>query len=691
MVVLAREKRKHSKKTADDPTNDGSNNSTNDGSNKSSFSDKRVQIMQPQNAEADNEDVPLNEDESNGNDGEAEQAEAQVDAADRQESTSASSSEDRNNQNAAQAAQRRYPVPAVVSEYSSSARTAFSGASNNNLTSTSGSGGGTGTSGTGSGTGSASNQGGSSGSGNDQLLSSNGNGSSGSSNDVKGSSEETMDNSGENNSGENSGGNSDATNADDEKQKNVASAVKDAPLISSGHRHATNTSEITCKEPQVPSQPHQLHDDKDQNAAREKKLQDKKRKRMNMRREYEEKVQQEMESSEGSRDRGEFLIRPGRPITLDKVLSFTKVARYVTFIQAVCHLFSPFMFANRFCDRIVVKAGPPFLVVFTNAAYCRLSGIDSHRAVGKPISSLLSIPDREITAEAGAIQESPPMESSTVAVVKFGEESPQGRIFPHPSNPTPEERLGNQNHVAAEAAGRARAAASGEDDVDMCLERLVAASGFGKWHVINILAKPHHMLGRNVTVMKASTAQQLKKGGGGSNGSSISSNRDNNYHPIPCNMGISPVVSSPEAFNVTVVTDKDQDNHHAKAKRRKHHHHSDSPQLASNTHHQHRRISMRELSMNRKRHLITHYVIQLDPLEGTLGKLLGLDSHSSTSTTVEAQILGLPKSELGSQRVRPTTQMPSPAGVVDRANGEDEDEELESESSGVKEPVAAIG
>lgn len=100
---------------------------------------------------------------------------------------------------------------------------------------------------------------------------------------------------------------------------------------------------------------------------------------------------------------------------------------------------------------------------------------------------------------------------------------------------------------------------------------------------------------------------------------------------------------------------------------------------------------MRELSMNRKRHLITHYVIQLDPLEGTLGKLLGLDSHSSTSTTVEAQILGLPKSELGSQRVRPTTQMPSPAGVVDRANGEDEDEELESESSGVKEPVAAIG
>ena len=40
-----------------------------------------------------------------------------------------------------------------------------------------------------------------------------------------------------------------------------------------------------------------------------------------------EKVQQEMESSEGSRDRGEILLKPGRPVTLDKVLSFTKTAR----------------------------------------------------------------------------------------------------------------------------------------------------------------------------------------------------------------------------------------------------------------------------------------------------------------------------------------------------------------------------
>ena len=48
---------------------------------------------------------------------------------------------------------------------------------------------------------------------------------------------------------------------------------------------------------------------------------------MNMRREYEEKVQQEMESSEAS-DENESM-KPGRPVTLDKVLSLTKKARWV--------------------------------------------------------------------------------------------------------------------------------------------------------------------------------------------------------------------------------------------------------------------------------------------------------------------------------------------------------------------------
>jgi hypothetical protein len=283
------------------------------GSNaSSSSSDKQVRSLQPQHAEAEelrNQHGPMDQDDSSEDPGEdmrAQTHEEEPATARQQERTSASSSEERNNhEGAPQDGPLRYRVPAVVSEYSSSAR-ASSGASNNNIMSTSGSGSGSGGN-TGSGTASGSNQGGSSGSGNDQG----GNG-------VKGSSEETMDNSGENNSGENSGGNS------DEKNSNYQA---DTPHVSAGHRHSSNAPEIVYRDPALRIQPLQARGDGHHNAAREKKLQNKKRKRMNMRREYEEKVQQEMESSEGSRDRGENFLRPGRPVTLDKVLSFTKIAR----------------------------------------------------------------------------------------------------------------------------------------------------------------------------------------------------------------------------------------------------------------------------------------------------------------------------------------------------------------------------
>lgn len=318
VLARARARRNHFRKSAEDPTDDASDTS--------SSSEKCVTIQQPQHVEAQvlqKEEAPTNKDDKHDINVEAEQATHQADVADRQESASASSSEDRNKQDAPPVAPMRYGVPAVVSEYSSSARTGSSGASNNNLTSTSGSGSG---GNTGSGTGSGSNQGGSSGSGNDQGgISSNGNGSSGSGNEVKGSGEETLDN-----SGENSGGNSDATNSKNEMGKNAASVAADAPYVSSSHRHSANPIETPHKDSSVPALPHPSHGEGGQIATREKKLQDKKRKRMNMRREYEEKVQQEMESSEGSQDRGDFSLKPGRPVTLDKVLSFTKIARCVT-------------------------------------------------------------------------------------------------------------------------------------------------------------------------------------------------------------------------------------------------------------------------------------------------------------------------------------------------------------------------
>ena len=76
--------------------------------------------------------------------------------------------------------------------------------------------------------------------------------------------------------------------------------------------------------------PHHNHGattDMNDPATRERKLLDKKRKRIEMRREYE--AQQHQESSESSEDKDKF-FRPGRPVTLDQVMVFSKIPRYVS-------------------------------------------------------------------------------------------------------------------------------------------------------------------------------------------------------------------------------------------------------------------------------------------------------------------------------------------------------------------------
>lgn len=270
-----------------------------------------------------------------------------------------------------------------------------------------------------------------------------------------------------------------------------------------------------------------------------------------------------------------------------------------------------------------------------------------------------------------------------------------------------------QGLTAAEAPGRARAAASQEDSV----ERLIATSGFGRWGIINLNAKP--LLGQNFSILTSPGTLQSKSREEGSNGSSITSNCDGTYRNITCKLsmnsfvsmpvnfnateqthnsviscmlgsiGVSPVVSSPEAF--AVVTDKDQESHHHKPKRRKHHQ-SDPPNQTSPHHQQPRRNFLhREVSIHRKRHLITHYVIQLEPLEGGTRKLGSLESQSSTSTTVEAQMLGVTKSELRLQRGRGLAESASRMVGNEPALEESDDDVMDSESSNPHEAVTAVG
>lgn len=296
-----------------------------------------------------------------------------------------------------------------------------------------------------------------------------------------------------------------------------------------------------------------------------------------------------------------------------------------------------------------MKSFPPYLIVHTNAAYSRLSGIDSHSAVGKPVSSLLSLPEQGTAMGKCTSEESPRIENSIVAAA------------------TNANRLKREsqvsNHQEAEAAGRARAASAEDNITEVSLERLVAASGYGKHHPIKVLSKPQNMLGRNVTVTNPPPTIKKRSREEGSNGSSITSSNEGSFQFLKYNMSISPIVSSPESFNVEITTEKDRDSHHHKAKRRKHHPYSDALQAPG----------------HRKRQFVTHYVIQLEKFDDKGGNFREHASQSSASTKSENKRLRQRQSEQNSA---------AESGVPSANNGEDNEPESGSDQ---REAIVAIG
>lgn len=95
----------------------------------------------------------------------------------------------------------------------------------------------------------------------------------------------------------------------------------------------------------------------------------KKRKRMDMRKEYEDQRQYQGSTSESGDSIKEELFKPGYPVSLEEVLSFTTTAR------------------------LVASSSPPYIIIHINAAFSRL--MDIHSAVGK---SLFSIMREEVVA-----------------------------------------------------------------------------------------------------------------------------------------------------------------------------------------------------------------------------------------------------------------------------------------------------
>ncbi len=190
-------------------------------------------------------------------------------------------------------------------------------------------------------------------------------------------------------------------------------------------------------------------------------------------------------------------------------------------------------------------------MVHTNAAYCRLSGIDSHTVVGKPISSLLRIPDPQTLAEVEEdyqqqeelkIDETHEFDSATGASIENHELSHQGNDQSMLS-----ESRETQGLSAAAAAGRARAASSQEDSV----ERLIATSGFGRYNIISLYAKP--LLGSQITMATPSENAHVRRSREeGSNGSSITSIGEGSYRQLPCKLSLYPYCT--KYFSTTKLT-----------------------------------------------------------------------------------------------------------------------------------------
>lgn len=261
MVVLARVKRKYRRSEESEESNTSLTSR-----------ERRVRIQEDRHVLAQADGGQGDNDEQNQDD----------DQAAAQESSMSSSSSERRHVEVADPI--RAPAglpPRIVTDISSSNRT-DSNASNTN---------------SGSGSGSAENAG--TGSGSNQ-------GSSGSGNDAKGSSEDVAK---EDNSGEGTNEGSDGASSGNKK---IGLGLH---LGGVAHRHEGPCLEAATKHTALEDQVMQESEE----AARERKLLVKKRKRIEMRREYE--AQQRTESSHGD------IFRPGHPVTLDQALVFSSIPR----------------------------------------------------------------------------------------------------------------------------------------------------------------------------------------------------------------------------------------------------------------------------------------------------------------------------------------------------------------------------
>jgi len=353
--------------------------------------------------------------------------------------------------------------------------------------------------------------------------------------------------------------------------------------------------------------------------------------------------------------------------------------------------------------RVVIQALPPFLVVHSNAAFSRLTGIDSHKVVGQPIRSVLSLPSEGREQQAG-------VENSSSASGNPQSSDRDVTGVNRPPNVWPP-------------------AKSNSDSI----ERLVAASGFGRLHVVQVVTKHSQLVGKSVAFLKESPAtSSLRKSttaaasqNVGSNDVALASAATNNEQSLSsggnastvtkrtsCRASIAPIVSAldqPSGSSPPAMPDEEND-----SKRRK----IQSPSIfgggsrrgsyggANNEgeiqEQKRRKVQGPDSSLPRRgvsskgdfvgrdqRQLVTHYVVQLEIENQDKGNQGSIGSLSSHSSSVEARLLGLNKAEARHQRA--VTSGANNAESSPAMMAREEEAESESTVTTQTNAVAAIG
>ncbi|KAL7549016.1 hypothetical protein ACHAWF_012281, partial [Thalassiosira exigua] len=318
------------------------------------------------------------------------------------------------------------------------------------------------------------------------------------------------------------------------------------------------------------------------------KIMVKKRKRMNMRREYEEEVQRQMrDSSESSSIAYETALEPGKPVTLEEVLSFTKTAR------------------------LLVQALPPFLAVHVNAAFTSLCGIQSPSAIGTPVASIISLPDTTVNKESDS-------SGSDNTNNKDAMSSLSGSVDGNGQNNS-NMAIANDAAMQGDAVGPQGPNAQVQNGVGLRIDRLIVARGYGHIHEVEVVSVPHHshahaIEGSEVRFMEGNAPAKRKKKG---------------ESKILCRMSVSPVISTTPATR-----------HHSTADA------NSIPPTSANGKRRKLRPAPNELNS------VKHYLIQLEAVEGPRLLMSRSSCTSATDTTMEAQLLGITKTEVYARRCR---------------------------------------